>query len=253
MMDMATDSVIKEWNTKNPNKRTTDIGGVGAKGNSNQGFGVGYQLVKKKVRTAIDKLQKAGYGIMAITHSKEKKVEEKNGATYDQLQLSLSASAGEIFINAADFIVFLTIEREQSGKDVDVKRYMYFRADDFVTAGSRFKNVPDKVEYSPEAFLEVFENAVKSEFENGENIEKIKAQQLKEKEEKAQEFIQKELNSASADELIAQLSAKVKGLTKETKLKVGKAFEEILGTNDFKSVDDVELLQKAIEWMDSNI
>jgi hypothetical protein len=254
MMDMAIDLVIQEWNAKNPSKRTNEIGGVGAKGNSNQGFGVGTNLAKKKVRDSIAKLQKAGYGIFAITHSKDKKVEEKNGATYDQLTLSLSASANEVFVNMADFIVFLTVEAEKSGKNLVSKRYINFRSDDYVSiAGSRFQNVPNRIEYDVQEFLEVFRNAVQSEFDSGVNLEQIKREQAEKREAAAQEYIdsyksESGSDSATAEELIESLNTAVKALDSKQKVKVTSGFKTILGgTANYSKIDDVELLQKCLD------
>jgi hypothetical protein len=251
MHEMATQKVIDEWNAANSSKRTKDIGGVGAKGKSNQGFGAGYPLVKKKVRGALDKLFKAGYGIMVLTHSKDKTVEQKDGTEFDQLTLSLSNSAGEIFINMADFIVFITIEKTKVKDEVIEKRYMYFRSDGYVTAGSRFQHVPNKVEYDVKNFVEVFENAVKAEFEDGFDIDQLRKEQEAKREAAAKEFIEEYKKGDSAEELIAKIDEIAKSVPKTDKSvrdKISETFKEILGgTANYKEVEDVELLQKCVQ------
>ncbi|MCY9737545.1 ATP-binding protein [Paenibacillus alvei] len=247
MWEMAQASVIEEWNRKNPNKRTNDIGGVGAKGTSTQGFGLGYNLAKQKVRGVIDRLQKAGYGIMVLTHSKDKKVEQRDGEEYDQLSLSLPSSAREIFVNAADFIMFITIEKEKSGKEVETKRYMYFRTDGYVEAGSRFTNVPEKIEYDVHGLLDVFKTAVTSEFESKEDMKEAEKVQAAEKEQRVQEYIEQRKNAVTPNDLIAQLEEKLNDMEKSKKLKLAKKFKEIGGSIDFKTFDSVEMLQQCLD------
>lgn len=247
--EYATDQVIKEWNRANPSKRTKDIGGVGAKGNSSQGFGVGYSLVKKKIRDNIDKLVKAGYGVMVLTHSKDKKVEQKDGLEYDQLNVSLPSTSREIFVNMADFIVFLTVEKEKDANDhIVTKRYMYFRSDGFVEAGSRFSNVPLKIEYNVDDFIQTFKDAVEAEFASGVDIDQIKKEQAERREKAAQEYVEEQISTPKMEDLIKEIDTKVSSLSKEQKGEVSNDFKKILGgTNNYKLVDDIELLQKCLD------
>lgn len=248
MYEMAVAQVIKEWNKANPGKRTKDIGGVGAKGNSTQGFGAGYAHVKVKIRGVIDRLMKAGYGIAVLTHSKDKKVEQKDGLEYDQLNVSLASSAREIFVNMADFIVFLTIEKEKEGEDVVTKRYMYFRTDGYVEAGSRFQNVPTRIEYDIKGFMDVFKHAIESEFASGVDMEQIKKEQTERREKAAQEYIDEQKSAGNASELIALIDVKTKSLTKDQKNELSDKFKKVLGgSNNYKVVDDLELLQKCVD------
>ncbi len=254
MYEMATDQVIKEWNQKNPQKRAMDIAGVGAKGRSDQGFGVGYQRVKQKIRRQIDRLMKAGYGIMAITHSKDKEVQQKDGLSYDLLTVSLPGSAREVFINLADFIIFITIEKEEINKKIFTKRYMYFRTDGYVEAGSRFQNVPEKIEYDIEEFIGVFKTAVQSEFEDlrEDEVAQIKEKQNKEKEEKTKEFIkqeQQEKSKLSPEEYHTQIRENIAKLTGKDKKIIKEYFEETLGTASFTAVNDIDLLQNALDFV----
>lgn len=255
MYEYAQEEVIREWNRANPTKRTKDIGGVGAKGKSNQGFGAGYSLIKQKMRSIIDKLMKAGYGVMILTHSKDKKVEQKDGVEYDQLSVSLASSARDIVINMADFIVFVTIEKEKDENEkVQTKRYMYFRTDGYVEAGSRFKNVPERIEYDVLEFIQVFKNAVESEFAKGVNIDEIKKEQAERREALANEYVEEAITGMNAKDLQSIIDTKIKGMSKPEKVKVAAAFTEIIGGHaDYTKVDDVEVLEKLVNVVDSTI
>lgn len=250
LWEMAQEKVIREWNIKNPSKRTDNIAGVGARGKSDQGFGIGYQLAKQKVRKVIDKLVKAGFGLMILTHSKDKEIEQKDGLKYDQLVVSLPSSAREVFINMADFIIFITIEKEKVGNEIETKRYMYFRTDGYVEAGSRFTNVPDRIEYDVDNFLEVFKNAVLSEYGEGVDLEKIKKEQKEEKQKEVEKFIEEYKASKediSVEDLILVIQDKVKDLPNTKKKELANKFKEIAGTADFTKVDDIDKLKEILE------
>lgn len=246
MYDMARDEVIKKWNRKNPDAQTDDIAGVGAKRDGGQGFGIGYQKIKEIIDKQLNRLIRAGYGIMAISHSKDKEVEQKSGLKYDQLVASLPQSVREVFVNMAYFMVFITIEKEKSGNNLETKRYMYFRSDGYVDAGSRFRNVPEKIEYDVDEFIRVFEEAVKTEVEENADIEKMKEEQKKYKLENAKQFIEKEKISKDPKVLQSEISKLVKTFSKEKRTEVVELLKEFLGDPDYRKVDDVELLQECI-------
>lgn len=256
LYEMCEKHVISKWNMKNPSKRTDDIGGVGAKGNSDQGFGVGYKYVKSLIRTQIDRLVKAGYGIMVLTHDKDKQVEDSTGKKYDQKQVSLPTTAREIFVNMADFICFITIEKEATSKGkkvegVSTSRYIYWRTDGFVEAGSRFNNVPERIEWTGDAveFVQVFKAAVESEFEKGADIQSLAKQQGEERDAKAAEFIELDKQLREDDSSIDDVKEGIKNIFTSLKSadasKAKMRMKKILGTVDYINFDDASLLQEA--------
>lgn len=250
---LAQERVIQEWNISNPKKRTSDISGVGAKGNSDQGYGVGYALAREKVRSSLNKLMWAGYGIMAITHSKDKEIEEKSGLKYDQLVSSLPNSAREIYVNAADFIVFLTAEKEQVGGKlggIETKRYMYFRGDGYVEAGGRFKNVPIRIEYDVDEFIETIKNAIQAEYSDDANLDEIRGRQTEERDAAAEKFLAEEANKVpTAEESISEIDNLVAEMTLTTELreKLSAIFEEEIGIRNYKLCTDADQLHKCVQ------
>lgn len=253
MWEMSQERVIQEWNASNPTKRTKEISGVGAKGKSDQGYGDGYGKAKKKIRHAIDRLQKNGFGVVILTHSKDKEVEEKNGVKYDQLVCSLPSSARDIFVNMADFIVFLTIEKEQVGTEIVTKRWLYFRTDGYVEAGSRFANVPVRIEYDADAFINVVTEAIKAEYASGTDLNKIREQQQLEREKNIQQYVaeqtEKQVNK-SPEELIAEISTAIGKLDKDGKNSAAHEINMILGVENpvlYKKSTDTDKLQLCLE------
>lgn len=246
LWEMAQEEVIREWNQKNPGKRTNDIAAVGAKGKSDQGYGVGYQLSRQKVRKEIDKLMKAGYGVAAITHSKDKEIEQKDGLKYDQLVCSLPGSAREVFVNMADFVVFITIEKEKDGNDIVTKRYMYFRTDGYVEAGSRFANVPERIEYDVNNFIKTVEEAIRTEFKDGTDLSKIEKQQEKDKDKKSKEYIETAKQEKNEKKL-PELAEEIKSLARE-KAQQGKDIKKI--TKVIGNPDKYETTEEAQQKLD---
>ncbi len=60
-------------------------------------------------------------------------------------------------------IVNIVVERDiKDSRQIGEKRMMHFRDNGLVDAGSRFKEMPDKLELSAENFMKAFETGVKS-------------------------------------------------------------------------------------------
>lgn len=210
-------------------------------------FGKGYELVSDEISNQISRLQKAKYGLFLIGHEKDKKYETKDGTSFDKTVLRLPDRAREIFVNMADFILYIDIEKVREGDVLVDKRYIHFR-NPYIECGSRFKNVPDKIEYDPKLFLETFERAVLTEYSNDETkVEKVKEEQKQEREEQAKEYIEKEKNVLPASDSIAYLDELIPKLKKTDRAKLKDNFEAILGDFNYRNSDDAEGLQKCAE------
>jgi hypothetical protein len=213
-------------------------------------WGQGWGLVAQEVGNQVNRLRKAGYGVFAITHIKEKKFETRSGVSYDKYTATLNGKARELFIGQADFVLFLDVTKEKEGEDLVDKRYIYFRTDGTVEAGSRFANVPEKIEYDIDLFIETFENAVLSEYNNDTKaVEQAKKEQRIEKEREVQEFIESEKESLSIQDYHTQIGEVIANLDSEQLEKVKKEFKSIMKTANYKNVDDAELLQQALNFV----
>ena len=248
----AQNAVIKEWNINNPNKKTKYITGVGAKKKGAEGFGAGYNQAAGKIEEQIDRLFKSGYGVVVVCHSKNQTIEEEDGTKYDQLVVSLPQKAREVFIDRADFITFLKKEKTKTDDGVETKRYMYFRSDGYVDAGCRFDYVPERIEFNddPKQFIQIFEDAVKAEFGDEKEVVQIKEQQKEQREKEAQEYIKQEKENKSVDDYIKEIDKMVKQIDKAKRNEAANQIENILGTKNYKQIDDVQLLQEALESLE---
>jgi demethoxyubiquinone hydroxylase (CLK1/Coq7/Cat5 family) len=109
-----------------------------------------------------------------------------------------------------DFIVYIDIAKEKVGKELQDVRYIHFRGNSSLEAGSRFANIPDKIKYSATGFIEAIEEAILSEYNGDEKaVEQAKQEQFQELEDKSSEYIEKQKNSIdkldSAEELIEHI------------------------------------------------
>jgi hypothetical protein len=243
MGKMATDYVIKTQSRKD-GKRYTAINDLA--------YGKGYELLEREMGEQIQKLDKAGFTLIFITHDKDKQFETREGLKYDKTTLSLGGRVRDLILNMVDFIVFIELGKElEKGVAVD-KRYIYFRGDSGLEAGSRFKHVPNRIEYGFREFIDTVEEAILAEYGGDKKaVEKARKEQNAKKEAKAQEFVDSVKNAKTPDELIEEIGTLVADMEKEDKITVANKFKEILGDANFKKSDDVQALTKALEFVKS--
>lgn len=206
-------------------------------------YGKGYELLDKTISEQIDKLDHAGYNMVFITHDKDKTFTQKDGLEYNKTVISASGRSGDYFKNSADFIHFIDIVKEvdKKGKKAD-KRYIHFRGNGDLEAGSRFPNIVDKVEYGVDNFINAIEDAIKAEYDDEDSMKEAGKEQAKEAKAKEEEAV-KEANTSPED-----LHTVIKSLiTKENREDAKVILKETLGQMNYSKVDDTKALQKAID------
>lgn len=209
-------------------------------------YGKGYELLERTVADEIDKLDQAGYSLFFITHDKDRTYTQKDGLEYDKTIISAGGRAGEYFKNSADMIHFIDIVKEvEDGKKVD-KRYIYFRSDGQLEAGSRFPNIVEKVEYSTENFIEAIEDAIRAEYDGDQKaVDKAKKSQVEEiKKEDAKE------SDVTAESLIAEIDEKLTEVTVAKKKELAKKLKEGFTNANYRNMEDVKELEKVVKLVD---
>src|SRR5699024_2744022 len=166
---------------------------------------------------------------------------------YTKTVMSATGRTGDYFRNSADIISFIELTKEvDKGKKVD-KRYIYFRGDADMEAGSRFENMPVRVEYSPENYINAIEDAIRAEYGDDNEVQEAKASQEKEREIKGEKAVEEA--SKTAPELIAEIDAKLKDMKPaEKKVLAGKIKDEF-GVGNYKKFEDTEALQKVLKMV----
>lgn len=241
MGKLATDYILRTQSRKD-GKRYTAINDLA--------YGKGYELLEREMGEQISKLDKAGYSLFFLTHDKDRQFETREGLKYDKTTLSLGGRVRDLILNMVDFIVFIELSKELVKGVAEDRRYIYFRGDSGLEAGSRFKHVPNRIEYSFDGFVKTVEDAILQEYGGDKKaVEKAKKEQNKEREEKAQEFVEK--SKISAEELHKQILEVVTGLKKDEKLEMAQYFQKKLGNADPRKSDDVDALTEALEYIKS--
>ncbi|UUV46830.1 p-loop-containing nucleoside triphosphate hydrolase [Bacillus phage vB_BanS-Thrax4] len=257
-----------------PQKRYTDISDIP--------WGKGYNLVAEHIYEQIDRLKKAGFGVLVIGHEKTKSTTTKDEFTYDYTGLNVLTKTSDIIERESDFIIYgdlMTIEGED-GKPVE-SRMLRFRSDGNFLAGCRFRHFPDALSNDPAEFLQAFKEAVEKSSmrpkkvekvkdmnpadeetaelvekmkENQEKVEKAKAKQVEkeaEAEKSAVETKEESVELTKIEELKEEIMGEVKTLDAETREKVKDAFLKVFGTPDFRKSDDREKLERALAYVKS--
>lgn len=215
-------------------------------------YGKGYSMVSNEMQSAVERIIKAGYGLWILTHDKDKKFESRDGISYDKTTCSLPATARDIVLNIADFIIFIDIAKEKQGEKLVDKRYIYFRAEGAdLEAGSRFETVPNRIDYDVDLFIETFEKAVQDALGEGVDIKKIKQEQAKEKEKEVKVYLEEVKDrEPSLDQLIRQIIDTAKEKVKEnkkTKEEISEIFKQEIGTVNPNKIEDIEVAKALLE------
>lgn len=167
------------------------------------GFGNGQKYVQRIVNEEIRKIESAGYGLIFIGHTKVKDIIEKGmEEPYQQLTSNLESRYSKIFNDKADIIATFYEDRAVSGDDELVStRYIYFRSDGFVDAGSRFPDIPVRVEMSAENYVDAFNFGVRASSGglSDKVIKKMKDEEVKIREEKGSEYSEKAKSGSVED------------------------------------------------------
>ena len=134
-------------------------------------YGKGWTTLKKEFSKIFRDIAMAGYGLIFISHATEKTVKDNQGE-YQKI-VPACPSVGESIVNKlVDFIIYIGIEYENDEDSVGT-RYMYFKGNKYIKAGSRFKYIPNKVKFGYLELVDAVNDAIDKQVgDNGETIER---------------------------------------------------------------------------------
>jgi hypothetical protein len=227
-------------------KTFSDIGDISAQTNGKEN---GWTLLHNELKKPIDQLKNYGYGIMATAWTKEKETNLHDGRKYNSVELMMHNTGRKVFESQASLICCLYNDvkildkegneleenlKDKKNREVGTKFHetevmMYFRPTQYISiAGGRYTNLPEKVPYSANNFLTVFEEAVKGQLSKSGDIEQIKVKQEKEKEERVKQIVAEGENELILDGLIKDILNKAKEKGNKENIK---QIKEIIGHN----------------------
>ncbi|EGT3606858.1 AAA family ATPase (plasmid) [Clostridium perfringens] len=203
--------VVRQSNKKNPTKQCESINGAFG------GFNGGFEKFEELVEEQLHRLRQVGYTLFVISHTKVRTIKEK-GMTeddaYQMLTTNLDSRFDKVVAHKADVIATIQIDKEiQDGKLLGTKRYIYFREDGFVKAGSRFKDIVDRVELSADNFIKAIEDGIRASLRKPISDEEFK-EKKKEDEQERQDKIEhnQEINEAIKTEIDVERNRVIGGL-----------------------------------------
>ena len=227
----------------------------------NEAFG-GFHNGQKRAATEIKKmmrrLQKAGFGVFAISHTKDKTIKPMSALTeddgYDVLTSTLTATYESVFSDIFDIIVTGVIKQEVDNKRLkEANRYLYFRDDGYVQAGGRLAkdSIVDRMLFEEKSdfelakdFVEIVEDAMRRSTLSPISKEEFKEKQEKEndiRKEQTKEVIkemeeEKKINPERNEEIKEIITSKWSDLSKEIKEEI----KDIMDKNNIEKISNVE-------------
>ncbi|PRR87370.1 AAA family ATPase [Bacillus atrophaeus] len=226
----------------------------------------GWTALYDELKKPFDTLKNAGYGLMSLAWTKEKETTLYDGMKYNSIQLMMNNTGRKVFESQASLICCLHSEvsvldkqgnelednlKDKKGKDRasnfhETKVMMYFRPSEFVDiAGGRYTELPEKVPYSAQNFLDVFENAVKGQLKKTtKTVSELKTEETAAREERTKEYTEKVENDPV--HIMQEIDELVKDLGRDVKEKLVSSFTEAFGMGNYKQLKTPEDLSKAL-------
>lgn len=226
----------------------------------------GWSALGEELKKPFDTLKNAGYGLFYIGWTKEKETTLHNGNKYNSIQLMMNSTGKKVFESQASLICCLFNETsilDKSGNELEenltdkkgkqkatnfheTRTMMYFRPSEYVEiAGGRYTDLPEKVEYSAENFLKVFEDAVKGQLKKStQTVEQLKVEEQEDREEKVKEFVAEE----EKRDILKEIDSIVESMTLEQKKSAAVEFGKEFGVRNYvQEAGNEENLLKALE------
>lgn len=121
-------------------------------------WGKGYALCKQEYEDYFREIAMLGYGVIFTSHSAEKNMKDEKGNDYISLAPALPQRPYDIVNKMVDIIGYIrAIKNYDTGEQ---KTFLFLRGDDRFVAGSRFKYIEPRIEFSYEALSSAIYNAV---------------------------------------------------------------------------------------------
>lgn len=217
------------------------------------GYGRGRTRLLDLMDEQIARLRDAGLAVFFLAHIKLKeKSDLVSGEKYEQITNNLADDIYSHFADAAQIVMVGAIDREiNAGKIIGEKRVIYLRGNSLIDAGGRFTHIADKIDLSPRAFLDAFNDAVKSSIVYGNNDNESIKNREEEENKKRQEIAKRakvldeknRVNAERNDELISIIKPKFLKTTAENK----EAVKDVMSEYGFEKFTDPDIPTVALE------
>lgn len=217
------------------------------------GYGAGKRMVIDLVEAQIGRLDRAGYGMVFIGHSKFKDLTDKETDNqYQMLTSNLENDYHAIFANKCDIMCVMQVKRNiKDGKLMGEKRVMRFRASLDVDAKSRIAGLPDEVELSADNYVDAVETALKNLAGlDDTSFEDKKKEEVKVKNQESEKQIKKEIEKKygsfkTVEEYVSATMEIAKNLGKEQADTMKAELTKNNLPTKISSITDIEIAKKV--------
>lgn len=191
-------------------------------------YGGGWELLFKEFKGEINKLKRAGYGVVLISHVKTKEFEKKSESAHFKTVPDLTDKERNLITAMADFMLLGEFETEiiipakldNEGKIIEeavteTKRVVYLRTNNHAEAGFRWQNCPEKIPADFELFQKIFKEALLKEIETGKKKYQLSDEKANKIRQELEGIKQREQEQATKEEKEKQETEKTKDKIKE--------------------------------------
>lgn len=222
-------------------------------------YGSGWELLIKEFTGEINKLKRAGYGVVLISHTKNKQFEKDTESAHSKTVPDLSDKERNMINAMADFMLLGEFEIEiiepaeldGDGKVVknavvETKRVLYLRTNEQAEAGFRWEDCPEKIPMDFELFQKVFKKALLKEIEKGKekyNLDDSKINKIREDLDKLEKEQRERTIKQEQEKEQREQEEKEKEILKETIKKILLLSKELLDNKKCTKEEIVEVLK----------
>lgn len=173
-------------------------------------YGGGWTKLKKEFSKIFRDIAMMGYGIIFISHAQEKTIKE-NGEEYSRIIPACPSIAASVVNKLVDFIIYIGIEYNGS-EDETGERYMYFKGNKYMQAGSRFRYIPEKVKFGYQELVDAVNDAIDKQvgtdgaIEKSDNFYQSETRPFDEVMAEAKEIWGKILNKDDSDATVSEMN-----------------------------------------------
>lgn len=130
-------------------------------------FGQGYKMAQQEFDECIRKILQMNYGLVLISHSIDKTFKDESGSEYNQIIPTIDSRARLVCERTCDIIGYARTVETGEGRSVK----LFLRGTPRFVAGSRFRYIPDFIDFSYDSLVEAIVQAIDKEAEiNATNV-----------------------------------------------------------------------------------
>lgn len=119
-------------------------------------YGKGYSLVGAEFDESLRRILQLNYGLVLISHAKDKSFKDENGDEFNQIVPTLDTRGRNICERTCDIIGYSTVVNTDAGPQTR----LFMRATPRYMAGSRFAYIPDSIEFNYDSLVSAISSAI---------------------------------------------------------------------------------------------